>query len=74
MRSLVNHKFTALLGVELEFLKKEILNLQALYLENKDRIIHIKEIINNPLIIPKELTFIPEMGTHPFIGRGRITF
>jgi hypothetical protein len=74
IESLVNHKFTALLGVELEFLKKEILNLQALYLENKDEIIHIKEIINNPLIIPKELTFIPEMGTQPFIGREELLF
>lgn len=66
---LVNHKFTSLIGVELEFLKKEIYNLNALYLENKDEITHIKEVINNTFIIPKELTFIPKMGMQPFIGR-----
>ncbi len=46
IEGLVNHKFTTLFGVELEFLKKEIYNLNALYHENKDEITHIKEVIN----------------------------
>lgn len=72
IEGMVNKRFTALLGIELELLKKEIQILHGLHRENATEIDVIKKTIKKSGAAVRELTLIPESRQHLFVGRGEL--